>query len=79
MRLYGKTFLRHASFYDKRYRVFNQCKKCMVSMNVLPLYYIATVFHKKNFVSQVYMTGAAFLPKINYILLHYNFFIFCTI
>ena len=26
------------------YRVFNQHKRCMVAMNVLPLYYIATVF-----------------------------------
>ena len=44
MRLYGKTFLLHDVALRQLYHVFNQHKKCKVSMNVLPLYYIATVF-----------------------------------
>ena len=44
MRLYGKIILKHDLALRWLYRVFNQHKKYMVSMNVLPLYYIATIF-----------------------------------
>ena len=39
-----KMFLLHHLASRQLYRVFNQHKKCMVSMSVHPLYYIATIF-----------------------------------
>ena len=42
--LYVKTFLQLDLALQQLYRVFNQHKKCVVSMNVFRLYYIAAVF-----------------------------------